>query len=208
MKICRQIVLLLVVALLLTGCGIKDYKSSTLSIDKKGRVTTVLVEDFDDSVYDFDDMKSTISSTIDAYNQENDEQSVELESCKKDAKKKLVYVKLRYSSTEAYQAFNDRELFCGTVEEASQTYDITGSFLAEDGTKLDADVVVAKEKEQQMLVLNEPITVELAGSILYASENVEIKDATTAVIRTDEVQENENAKTFISENAFIIYENK
>ena len=61
--------LLMCSALLFAGCLGKIPEEDTISVDKKGRVTSTIVEDFDKEFYDAEELESEIDAELAEYNQ-------------------------------------------------------------------------------------------------------------------------------------------
>ena len=52
------------------GCGAETVGVSTVSVDKEGKVSSVLYEDFDKDYYSLDELKSMADDEIAGYNSE------------------------------------------------------------------------------------------------------------------------------------------
>jgi heme-degrading monooxygenase HmoA len=193
--------------LLLSGCG-SQADQSTVSIDDKGRVTAEIVESFDKSYYDFEELEETVNQAVDEYNGQQEEERIQVKTCKEDRKKGEVRVTLRYDSCEDYQNFNQRELYRGTVAQAAEKYDFGGVFLDRQGEETDGKTIQAEYSEAEVIVLQEPVRVATPENILYVSDNVQILGDKAAKIPDDGNQDNENADTSIYEYAYIIYLNE
>lgn len=161
---------------LLAGCG--NGKStpsadiSTVSIKKDGTIEHMIIDRFDEEHkewFDIDSLTATAQEKITDFSDGTD--NIVLESAEeKDGK---VIVKMIYKSGDDYTQFNNRELFYGTVAEASAMgYSIRNVF-AEDGTALkdtkqiwENHVVIIQTKEGEELDIN------VYDKILYTSDNV------------------------------------
>lgn len=196
-----------IAVLILTGCG-SGKDESTISIDSKGRVTAMTVESFDKSYYDFEEMQTTVDQAVADYNSQHKKEPIRVKTCKLDEKTKEVTVTLGYASCEDYRAFNQRELYRGTVKEVQEEYGLPKAFLDRKEKAVQAKTVLADYPQAQVILLQEPVSVKTPETILYVSDNVEITGENTARVEDDGLQDNENADTSIYEYAYIIYLNE
>lgn len=192
---------------LLTGCG-SGADQSTVSIDGKGKVTAMTVESFDKSWYDFGELEQTVDQAVADYNGQHEKNSIRVKTCKQDEKAQTVTVTLEYASCEDYRAFNQRELYRGTVKETQEEYGLPEVFLDRKEKEVQAKAVLAYHPDAQAILLQEPVTVKTPEEILYVSGNVTITGENTARVEDDGMQDNENADTSIYEYAYIIYLNE
>ena len=73
----RRVILLLVPALLLAGCGgIAKAEETTVTVDENGRITQALVEDFSQENYSRQELEEEIDGLIEAYNGETQSSAV------------------------------------------------------------------------------------------------------------------------------------
>lgn len=179
----KKILLLLsFLLLLLTGCG-SAPEETTLSLNKKGVLTQVIVEEWDQEYYDQSELESELKAAVDA------NPKVSLKSLR--VKNGKATAKLIYESAEAYREFNGVTCFWGTTAEAvSAGYSLAGEYLDTEGKKVALSSLLNGEKACYVLVMTEPAVVELPGKILCASSAVEILDAKRARVTTKRVQPN------------------
>lgn len=112
-----------------TKSGTKEVKDevattiSSISVDKDGGISSTIVEDFMESYYDADGLKSMIESSISEYKSENAAAQIKLESCK--VKDGVVNVLMEYGDYQAYAGFNNEDFFAGTIKDANMAgYDL------------------------------------------------------------------------------------
>lgn len=135
MKIGKSVILMLCFCMLgLTACGEvvqreNDSNSnkeatdeiattvSSLSIEKNGNISSTIIEDFFESYYDEEGLKSMIESEIDAYKAENTSAQIKLKSCK--VKDGVVNVLMEYGDYQAYAGYNGEIFFTGTIQDAN-----------------------------------------------------------------------------------------
>ena len=76
---------------------------------------------------------------------------------------------LEYASCEDYRAFNQRELYRGTVKETQEEYGLPEVFLDRKEKEVQAKAVLADHPDAQAILLQEPVTVKTPEEILYVS---------------------------------------
>lgn len=167
---------IILAAYLSAGCGngkaTPSADISTVSIKKDGTIEHMIIDRFDEEHkewFDIDSLVATAREKITDYSDGTD--NIVFESAEeKDGK---VIVKMIYKTGDDYTQFNNRELFYGTVAEASAMgYSIRNVF-SEDGIALkdtkqisENHVVIIQTKKEEELDVN------VYDKILYTSENV------------------------------------
>lgn len=173
---------------MLTGCSVLDGFSpdvSGISIDKKGGVTEVVREMFDESVYSKEELEAQISSEIEEYNTASGDEYVKEKSLK--VKDGVAQLKVTYASAKDYAAFNKVDFYSGDVVGAVQKgYMFEGNFkTVTSGTVDEASAVwgsvIISGTNYSTIVFNGPLLVEVPGEILYVSDNVNVTEKNTAV---------------------------
>ena len=191
MRIGKTIMLMMCTCVLgLTACGEKtqDVKDelaasetkSSISVNKDGSISSPIVEDFVESYYDVERLKSMIESSINTYKAENTQAQIKLKSCK--AKDGVANVEIEFGDYQAYAGFNQEDFFVGTVKDANMAgYDLNVTLSAvsdaENGTISkpellgmgDSHVIIVENAEEQDA---EPLRVNCYGEILYVGEGV------------------------------------
>ena len=165
--------LVLAMALLLSGCGQKfEPTESTIFITSKGLVQSAVMESFDKSYYDFDELYEEVEKEVKAYCLDQNEETVTISSLTKEADS--VALLMDYQTVEDYVAFNEVMLFSGTFSEAAaagylpeELYDIEGQ---------SAEVDLENLGELKAIVTEESICIQTSGKIKYVSDNVTILD--------------------------------
>lgn len=200
MKRGRFLAVLLCMAGALTGCGIVDGFSpevSGISIDKKGGITEVVRENFDQSYYSEDELESEIAKEIEEYNTQAGDKAVKEKGLK--IKNGVAQLKMTYASSEDYANFNRVDFFTGNIIGAVQAgYMFEGSFWPVSDGKIQEDSAVWGSEiisgtNYQVVAVKGPLLVEVPGKIVYVSSNVKVTDKSTGVVE-------ETSK------AYIIYE--
>jgi hypothetical protein len=116
----------------LVACGSKDEtvetttSGSTITINKDGSISNYIVEEFGESYYDEDSLKSMIEDSIFEYVNKSSDSNIDkpsLKSC--SVADGFAKVTIDYESYKAYAGFNGEDLFVGTVAEANMAgYDL------------------------------------------------------------------------------------
>lgn len=200
MKRGRYLAVLLVAGSMLTGCGILGGFSpevSGISIDKKGGVTEVIREMFDESVYSKEELELQLNSEIQAYNTAAGDEYIEEKGLK--VKGSVAQLKIKYASVKDYTAFNNVKFYAGNVVGAvQQGYMFEGSFKSVTSGTVDASSAlwgsaIIRGTNYPTIVFQGPLLVEVPGEIIYVSDNVNVTDKKTAVCSD-------------SSRAYVIYE--
>ena len=182
---------------LLTGCSSFSPEVTGVSIGKSGRITEVVLESFDASHYNEEELKQTVESEIAAYNSSHGEKSVRKKSLKvKDGQAQMMLV---YETGQDYAQFNDVGFYVGDINGAIQAgYAFEGSFLpVSEGKAVEGSNVwgssLMSGTNYKTIVVNEPLLVDVPGRICYVSENVKVTGKSEAVTET-------------KDTAYILYE--
>lgn len=199
-------ILLAAVLVFMGGCdSLKDVKSSTIHVDKKEKVTSVIVEDFSKAYYDKDELKESIEKAIESYNKAGSKQPVSLKDF--TVKKGQARIVMKYDTCADYQAFNQTILYSGTVAGAEKEgYEFKTGFLDTSGAAVDAAAVLSANPNARVIISNEPVSIKTTKNILYVSENVSIQDEKTAKISATGNQDNGNSQISIAGYAYVIYQ--
>lgn len=162
---------------LLTACGEEKLSvdTNTLYIKKDGTVTEASFELFDKEYYDAAELQSFVEEEVKNYNYRNVKEAVTVERV--EVKDNVAAAYLNYQSVEDYIAFNDAEMFFGTVKEAMDAgYNFETGFLKYDKQEAVGILDVTEEGSNYVLILNASVDVRVGGTICYTSDNVQKKD--------------------------------
>lgn len=174
--------------LFLTGCGSAFPDETTISVDKKGRITSTIVEEFGKSYYNSEDLQAEIEEEIAVYNEKFATDHVTLKKFEvKDAVAKL---KREYGESAYYADFTGNTLYVGTLQEAEEAgYDLSGEYMGADGSLTDADTLESAHEHAKVLILEEAVQAEVPGTILAVSpsDNVTITGKKTAAVQNAEL---------------------
>ena len=110
----QKLGLALAAVLLLSGCGgIEKMTETTVTVDDKGTVEELLLEDFSDETYNEEELTAQINELVEAYNKEAGSEAVSVKSMQ--VKDKQAKVQLEYQSVADYRGFNQVDFFAGWV---------------------------------------------------------------------------------------------
>ena len=185
------------VTVILSACNMfgGSVDTTTVSFDKDGTVTETIVEDFAQPYYDVEELKNDIASEVSAYNAKaGDEKAVVLGDVEL-SDEKVVRVEMEFKGYADYKAFNEKELFWGTVAEAySAGYEFTSMRdVSREGVVLSAADVLEKG-DAHIVILEEAQQVIVPGKIVYISDGVSLVEEKRAVNLNE------------GQRAFLIYE--
>lgn len=158
--------LLICMLSVLAGCGGSVPAESTIALDKKGKITDTIVEEFDKDFYDSEELQSEIESELAEYNKNFAADHVTLK--KFEVKDGTATLQLVFDGSEYYEDYMEMTLFTGTVAEArAEGYELTGELLGADGAQTSLDSLDGA----QVLVLetDETVQVQTPGTILAVS---------------------------------------
>lgn len=171
----RQLgVLALLAVCLLAGCGKADKaRTTTLFVEKSGKVTEAIVEAWDDGKYDGEELRKEIEAQIQTLADEK--RSVKLKKLEeKDGEMK---VQMTYDSLETYGQFNNVVAFSGTIAEAQERgYSFDGEYHSTKDKPSIHQAQLDGSEEYCVLILSDDQEVSTAFDVLYASEGVEVSD--------------------------------
>ena len=181
MKKLILLLLMLTTMIFMGACGLSEQSvtEDTITVDKKGQVSGIIVEDFEKEYYSQQELSQMITEEIDAYNTGGD--AIRLEKFEVSDLDGKAYVNITYASTQDYKVFNEAELFDGTVSDAYQAgYEFVDVRSVNEGDAgLDAKSVPEKGS-MRILIFEEPVAVQVSGKIAYVSDGVTVTNKRAA----------------------------
>lgn len=166
------------------GSSFEQFDETTLSIGKKGSVSETIVDGFDKDYYDVNELKNEFDAAITEYNSGKEEDSIVLKGivCENNQ----VHASLDFSSFDDYEAFQNEEIFLGSISDAydaGYSMDVTLKGVGE-GDKIGKEDLM-NNKDNSILIISEPVLVNTYSKILYVSANVEVIDDKQARISSE-----------------------
>ena len=200
----KPVVLLSIMALgvgLLAGCGTPDVVTNTIIIEKNGKVTEALVEDFSKDYYSEEELKTFVESEIEEYKAEAADADIKLSDLSVEAGTARMTIK--YGDAATYRDFHDVTFYVGSVVDAQTAgykFDVNFAEVS-DGVAGDSLVGTSTvlEGEGKVVIIQDAIEVQVPGTIKYVSEGVTVNSADTAAITVAN-------ETDVAPVAYIIYE--
>ncbi len=187
--------------LVFQGCGSLKVDSNTISLQKNGRITEAIVEDFSQDYYDEEELRSYIDSQVDAFSAEDGRGQVKTSGYKVEDGK--VHLNVRYEDADTYGAFNGVEIFCGTVVQAqAEGYKFDTDFVTVEDGKANgtADTqTVLGDDELKALIVRENTDIIVPGTIQYVSAEG------TQVTAKDTVTMEKKSDTSVAPLVYVIY---
>ena len=188
MKKIGLMLLSVLISMALFGCGQeKSDDTTTITVEKSGKIVGSIVEDFDKEYYSEDELKEMIASDIAKFNNSSDGESVKLNSI--SVSDGVAKTTLTYKDAESYAGFNDVILFEGTVAEAYNAGysfdDVTLKSATEDGVTLDKSGILA-EGSMHIVITDENEKIKTYKNIAYISSNVTLVNKKEAAVAETE----------------------
>lgn len=201
-KMCAGLSLVLCMGAL-SGCSNKTaVDTSTVFVEKKGRIVSVDVEKLDKDYYDTTELEEYIADYVTNYTSEHGDT---VEQVSFEVEEGTAKLQMEYDTYEDYSSFNGIELYTGTVVKAQAAgYDFDTEFMAaskdsEDESKgqtVDKSEVLSDD-ENKVVVIKANVDVSVPGKILYVStQNTEVTGKDTVSIKGEDA-EAEAALTYI-----------
>ena len=189
----KKIALMILALSVLAGCGEQSrVEKSTISIGKEGALTVTLIEDFSESYYDQEELKTMIDKEVAEYNTKAGSDKIAVAAF--EAADGKVRLEQTYADASDYAKFNGCDFFWGTVAQAyalgTEVPDMTG---VDDSGKISGSKIL-ENSEYHIVITDETYDVVVPGKILYVSEGVKAEGKDTAVIEEE------------TEKAFIVYQ--
>ncbi len=173
---------LLLPSVLLMGCGNSKIETTTLNIDKNGKVRSTIVEEFGESYYDLQELSDMAAKEASAYNSEYINEKVFLESVTEDEESKVVTMVMSFNSTSDYSHFNQVSLFYGTVQEAlDKGYKVSDELVDKDGQNLGADAL-KDNLDKHIVITTDRSNIITPYNISYMTKGIQLKSKKEAVL--------------------------
>lgn len=174
--------------LTLSGCNEESndsFAETTISIDKKGRISQQIVESFDKDYYDVNELKQEFEGAISSYNQSADTaEAIKLKDI--HVEDGSVYVSLDYASAKDYSELQKEQLFVGTINDAYNAGYMMSVTLkgTQEGDKI-GKVEIMGMSDKHIIILSEPVRVHAYSNIKYVSANVDVISETDARVSSE-----------------------
>lgn len=208
MKKARGAVLLAAAVLCISGCGSqeKEAKVSSITFGKGGEITHQIEGNFEQNYYDLEGVESLANERVEEYAGEHGKDAVYLESVEeKDGNVTIIF---HYATADDYSAFNYRELYMGTVEEANgKGYDLDSvAFVSPEGEPIELGFTEEADSKKVLIIetkSGEELLINLEGKILYinqsahSGQDVSFAGKKSVLVRDQAEEENASALSYI-----------
>ena len=163
----------LVLAMLCAGCGQKfEPTESTIFVTSKGVVKSAIMESFDKSYYDFDELYKSVEKEVKSYCLDKIEEVIKITSLTEGHDE--VTLVMEYETAKDYADFNEVVLFSGTFAEAVEEGYLPNTL--QDAEGMDAEIDLEKQGNLKVLVTEESVCIQTSGKIKFVSDNVTVFD--------------------------------
>ncbi len=161
--------------LMLAGCsgGEEKFDETTISVEKRGKVSERIVESFDKDYYDVEELKAEYVQSVSDYNESIGGDEIKLK--KLELKDSKVYVDIDFTGPSDYESFVGEKLFVGTINDAydnGYSMDVTLKGV-EDGDKI-GKVRIMGMSDKDIIILSEHVRIRTFKDIAYVSANVDV----------------------------------
>lgn len=182
MKKLSMLMISILLVALASGCSLKAFEADedTIYVKNKGNIIGAIVEDFDKEYYDEEELKLLLNEEVETYNGKAGEGSVKID--KFEVKDQVVKVYINYKNGKNYEEFNGVTFFSGTILVAEdEGFNFDTDFIDGNGKKISKDEILQNES-YHVIITDEDITVQTDATILYHSNNTELKEKNKASI--------------------------
>ena len=179
--------LLMCSILLFSGCFGAAPDQDTISVDKRGRVTSTIVEDFDKEFYDSEELESEIDEELAEYNQNFAADHIRKEMF--EVEDGIATLQLVFDESQYYKDYTGLELFVGMVSEAEEEgYELPAYFVNPEENAVDVEELNS-EGDARILILEEAVQVRVPGRILAVcpEDNVTVTGDREAAVAEPEL---------------------
>ena len=196
-RICAPLAIILMCAMLCCACGAvspEDLDVTGIILDKKDRVTQVIVEDFAQSYYNADELKADIENQINEVNSvsgsDNPEESAEKKDDTPDVELKgfelsedrKLKVQIAFENCNLYTYFNKKQLFVGFLSDMTAAGGTLPVMNKADGTGVLGQDEMAGILNKKVVMIEENMAVVTPSKILYYSENMSLTGDYSAIL--------------------------
>lgn len=174
--------------LLLTSCNMNEEESA-VSILKDGTIDARIVDSFEKSYYNQEELQQKILTEAAGYNRRVGEDAISVE--KVAVEDGMVKVKMTYARASDYADFNNGVFFVGSIEEAREAgYDLNKVLVSVKDSLVAvgmSDILAMTDVQILITDMKEPV--HLNGKAAYISSNVSVDEKLKSVTFNEESEE-------------------
>ena len=162
--------------LMLAGCAKKeifittdDITSDTILVKRDGSLFVAIVEEFDKSYYNLEELNEFVSKEVNAYNSKVGSQEVTIEELGlKNGKAVMI---LEYTKIAHYSAFNNMPAAYFSADTENVALELPSQYVDTRKNSVVDKNTAMKNNKNQVLVLYEPYEIIVEGDIRFYSDN-------------------------------------
>lgn len=174
-------------ALVFSGCGRKTEEpvtQTTLTIGADGRVQYEIVESFDQSYYDVEELARLSEEAVAAYNMKNDGERVQL--VRTEITDGMLHMVLDFASASDFSHFGFVSLTYDTVDGVRQNGQTVPSGLIDaKGETVSTAELMVEEANRHIIISQEPAQLRTPYKIRYHSADTELTSSHIATPAED-----------------------
>jgi len=170
--------------ILLTGCGTTAKKDTQgLTLNEDGSIKSVIVEEFDESLYSVAELQTMMNNEISEYNQMVGAGRITAEDAV--VEEGNVKVVINYSRGEDYVAFNNRRLEIINLKDALENNMLNVGFVDANKNEPFDLKSVDEPNLYTVIITDEPGMVTCPNRISYFSDGVTLESKNQVMVSED-----------------------
>lgn len=199
------VISILTAILCLAGCNsIEDAKETTVTIDKNGSIIQLVKEDFPSDQYDSKELTDSVNQQLSEYNLSVGAENIVLKNSEITENK--VTMLLEYVEDDDYRKFNNIDFYVGSVSTAvDEGYGFDGKFYTSQKKDVRTGTIPDVCMDDKVIIIKEPLTVQVPGELLYVSANMDIVDKTHVRMMVNEDDPYADTRAVTDAYGYVIY---
>lgn len=146
-----------------------DITTNTMLVKRDGSIYATIVEEFDKSYYNLNELNEFVSEEVNVYNQKIGSTEVAIEGLELKNNKAILI--LKYSKMAHYSVFNDMPAAYYSASTENVALELPEQYVnAKKDSVVDRDTAM-KNGKNKVLVLYEPYEIIVEGDIKFYSNN-------------------------------------
>jgi len=167
----------------LAGCGTKKYDSTTLVFEKTGSITLNIVEAWDESLYDFNELTALNEKEVNEYNASSHSVTI-MSSELIDGRAEIV---MEYADDDSYYDLNRKNLFYGRADKAKNAgYNLVKQVRNVGTGELLLPAQWNEMESEKVIAVSELLDIVTPSEILYTSAGIAVTGEKTATVTVAE----------------------
>lgn len=154
----------------------EDIGATTVYVRNDGSIIATFVEDFSQSYYDMEELKSDTEASVLAYNTGAGEDKVEMTFFEVEGN--IAKMQMEFTDADAYCDFIGEKVFCGTVAEAlEEGYDLKFSLTnVQDANDVIGEHKLLSMQDSHIIIVEDAVRVRSESAMLYMSTDAKYID--------------------------------